>query len=383
MCESFDDIQTIVIQIVTASDYDLSCRSRWKSTNNLNCEAVINGDKIAIMKAQRYFRPRKPENFLKLKCSDLFFSQYPESEFERLFPLSYSILAYKNIQQLTRLIKMIYRPWNLYCIHVDLKAKDNFYQLMKQFTNCKPNIFIAKNSVDVQWGESSVLSAAHSCFNDLLKSKIPWVYVLNIAASDFPLKTNAEIVTQLKSIQPTSNLEILDSSNFTWRYQYRFENGVSWATLASIMRSNLTKPQLKVSIPYNVTVFKGSFSAALHRDFVEIVLKDKEFFRWFNDTYIPDEMYWPTLYRWAYPDVRIPQFSVRYTHWGDLNPVCQGYYEHGLCVFGTGDLQLLAEKPHMFAHKFDINIEPATLDCMEELIFNRTWQKGAHFIVAP
>ena len=51
---------------------------------------------------------------------------------------------------------------------------------------------------------------------------------------------------------------------------------------------------------------------------------------------------------------------------------CHGKWVRTVCVFGPGDLQLLASVPHMFANKFYWDYQRFARDCMEELIFNRT-----------
>ena len=43
-----------------------------------------------------------------------------------------------------------------------------------------------------------------------------------------------------------------------------------------------------------------------------------------------------------------------------------------ICIFGIRDLPLLASRPELFANKFYFDFQPLTLDCMEELHYNRT-----------
>ena len=41
------------------------------------------------------------------------------SEESAAFPLAYSILFYKDLMQVERLLRAIYRPNNIYCLHMD------------------------------------------------------------------------------------------------------------------------------------------------------------------------------------------------------------------------------------------------------------------------
>ncbi len=38
---------------------------------------------------------------------------------ERGFPLAFSVLLYEEAEQAERLLRAVYRPHNVYCIHVD------------------------------------------------------------------------------------------------------------------------------------------------------------------------------------------------------------------------------------------------------------------------
>ena len=41
---------------------------------------------------------------------------------EQNYPIAFTIMIYKDIEQVYRLLRAIYRPSNYYCIHVDLKV---------------------------------------------------------------------------------------------------------------------------------------------------------------------------------------------------------------------------------------------------------------------
>ena len=44
------------------------------------------------------------------------------TEEENNFGIAYSIMTYKDVEQVYRLLRSIYRPSNYYCIHVDTKV---------------------------------------------------------------------------------------------------------------------------------------------------------------------------------------------------------------------------------------------------------------------
>ena len=75
------------------------------------------------------------------------------SKEENEFPLAFSIVMYKDPEQVVRLLRMIYRPSNYYCIHVDSKAQDGVFAAMESVSQCFPNVVMASTRHDVRWGE--------------------------------------------------------------------------------------------------------------------------------------------------------------------------------------------------------------------------------------
>lgn len=243
----------------------------------------------------------------------------------------------------------------------------------------------------------------------MLQRNSDWFYVLNIAGSDFPLKSNSEIVQELKELENGSDVQNLGEED-SWKYENSFPGGLKKEALDMYkwaLKNNKTFPR---KAPFAFKIVKGSFSGSFHRKFAHFMIQSQislKFLQYLEDTVIPDEAYFSSLYHnyWKvheyanYADsstkikIDLPenqvlqtmrhssdknlkkdQFKTRYTHWGGMTPRCSGYPEHGLCVFGVRDLQWIIQKDCFFAHKFNLNFQPVTLHCLEEMIFNNTFQ---------
>lgn len=257
----------------------------------------MQGRRAEIRKAERFLRIMKPDSaFVATDCDDLVYSNYPATNEEKQFPIAYTILAYKNFEQLLRLLRFLYRPWHFFCIHVDAKVRGAFRDSVQHLMKCLPNIIEPESETIVNWGGISVVKAALSCLNALQRFD-DWKYVLNIAATDFPLKTNAEIFAHLKSLNGASDVQVLNKT-VEWRYKYKFSDGIVFDKLKSAI--NMSDPtKWKDPPPREFHIRQGSFSAALARDFVKYMLINETSHRllnWLNDTFIPDELFWPTLY---------------------------------------------------------------------------------------
>ena len=149
----------------------------------VSCSAIIRGDLQEITKGTVVkSRTSKVEYYLNIakNCSKFVnqrkYSIKPLSEEEASFPIAFSLLVYKNVEQVERLLRAIYRPQNYYCIHVDLKSQDAFKEAMKGIVSCFPNVFLASKMVSITWGKPSVLEPELICMRDLW-NYTTWKYV--------------------------------------------------------------------------------------------------------------------------------------------------------------------------------------------------------------
>lgn len=127
---------------------------------------------------------------------------YLESPFtivEQTFPIAYSILAYKQVEQIERLLRAIYRPQNHYCIHMDAGAIDEDIKTIQSISSCFSNVYISSRAISVQWGTFSVLEAVLICMSDVWSKD--WRYFINLTGQEFPMKTNLELVKILTALK--------------------------------------------------------------------------------------------------------------------------------------------------------------------------------------
>jgi len=136
-----------------------------------------------------------------------FASPEDTTEEERQFPIAFSLLAYENLEQTERLLRMIYRPHNVYCIHVDAKAWEEMHQGMIAISNCFDNVFLAKPPVKISWGKISIVHAEILCMRQLLDTHKRWKYFINLVGRDLPLRTNYELVRILQAYDGANDVQ--------------------------------------------------------------------------------------------------------------------------------------------------------------------------------
>lgn len=181
-----------------------------KNVVGLNCNALVeknSEDEVtkakAIMKqiprrvisTDKYVRTLDCENFRGGRG----YIEHPLSQMELDFPLAFGIIVYRDIEQAERLLRAIYRPHNFYCFHLDLKMSQKERTAFERIARCLNNVFISEKSVNVTWGQFSVLETELLCMEKLWQYK-RWKYYINLTGQEFPLKTNREIVAILNSL---------------------------------------------------------------------------------------------------------------------------------------------------------------------------------------
>lgn len=113
---------------------------------------------------------------------------------ERAFPLAFTIKIHDSPDQMEQLFRNIYRPQNVYCIHVDKKSDNKIYRDVKKLGSCFPNVYVLSERINVVYRSIRMLDAEFLCMQKLIDLSVPWKYYINLAGQEFPLKTNLEIV---------------------------------------------------------------------------------------------------------------------------------------------------------------------------------------------
>lgn len=374
------------------------CRGQYYKTLNLstngrkNCSKIIEGDwdevrktlvdnlditkRKVIINDTDYIKLGKDCTTLKKLKKYVLFSLSDE---ERHFPIAYSMVIHEDIEMFERLLRSIYTPQNIYCVHVDRKSPDTFHQAVQAIASCFDNVFVASKLERVVYASWSRVQADLNCMEDLLNSTVKWKYLINTCGADFPLKTNAEIVTALKLLKRKNSMESEQPpahKKVRWEYHYNVRDYVK----NTGVRKNPP--------PLNVPIFSGNAYIVVTREFVKSLFKTdfaREFIDWAKDTYSPDEFLWATLHRVPWMPGSVPQHRkydtsdlnalARLVKWGSLEgdikkgapySACTGKHRRDVCVYGTGDLHWMLQQHHFFANKFDPKVDDHAIQCLEE-----------------
>ncbi|XP_069740849.1 beta-1,3-galactosyl-O-glycosyl-glycoprotein beta-1,6-N-acetylglucosaminyltransferase 7 isoform X2 [Narcine bancroftii] len=317
------------------------------------CSAILNGDTAALWLGERCEKQKPkifhvhipvPINCTRIKLENHFITSSLSQE-EASYPLAYIIIIHQEFEMFVKLLRAIYRPQNVYCIHVDQKSPKDY-----------------QRKADI------------NCMKDLVNSTVAWKEVINLCGQDFPIKTNREIIWYIKNKWGGRNITpgIQQPPHMKYRTEYSYKEEIK-NSKAKIYKLN----QKKAAPPLELTIYFGTAYYVLTRQFVEFVLEDARalaLLEWSRDTYSPDEHYWVTLNRLKDAPDTTPNVSwdgdVRAVVWaphaGPTSHDCKGYYRNDICVYGLRDLKWIIQQPTMFANKFEQTTNPLTVACMEQ-----------------
>ena len=309
---------------------------------------------------------------------------YVSSE-EKDFPLGFIFVVYTNVRQVVRLLKAIYRPHNVYCIHPDAR-REEFAHVFQQISKCLDNVFVASKLERVYYGHHSILDAQLNCMKDLTEyDQCRWRYVINLVGRELPLQTNRHIVKLLKQASDVSIVESQPIGKSFFSERFRYKIGVNDHT------GRLYRKQEKLgAIPHGIKIYKGSTHFALTRQFAHFILTNQkaiDFRQYLNDVWIPEESFYASLYRLFWltkPEIQgdhsnsvTPPISyIEVSIWlaklspSDVLEHCSGFKRHAVCIVAIGDLHRVYEigvnKNSLFFNKYFMEVDHVIMDCMEE-----------------
>ena len=355
----------------------------------VNCEAFRTGDgrQLIMVKKQlkTWVSAESDKEFLESlnNCSHIieeYSNNFYVSSEEESFPLAYILVVYTNVRQVLRLLKVIYRPHNLYCIHPDAKQELHFIRAFQAISRCISNVFIASKLEKVYYRHHSIMDAQLNCMQDLMRFKPSrWRYAINLCGRELPLKTNREIVQSLMRLNGSSAINSGELPNRDRVERFLFKANLSGGH--NVMTQTKLGP-----VPHNLKLYKSSNYMAVARSFVSFLLTNNTAValrEYLKDVDVPEEHFYSTLYQ---PDVPggPPQNAnvvpvVNECIWINNDyarqhkqELCKGNTVHSVCILSSGDLPTVyskganAQHPTFFFNKYYMEWDHLIMDCMEE-----------------
>lgn len=277
------------------------------------------------------------------------------------------IMAYKDPEQIEKMITAMRHPDMYFFIHLDKKiAAKPFEYLVKM-----DRVHFIGNRVLCNWGGFSFVRAVIRSLEEVLKSGGDFDYYNLMSGQDYPIKSVQQIVSFLEENKGKSFISYDEDHQTDWwshavsRYQnYHFTDLTFKGRYVFQRMLNAIMPKRKFPLP--IKLYGSSVSSwwTLHapcaRYLVDFANREQQLNEFMNYTWGADEFFYATiLMNSPYKD-SIVNDNLRLIKWaeGSANPV----------ILKQKDLNSIVASDKLFARKFDINIDPKILNDINSFI---------------
>jgi len=283
-------------------------------------------------------------------------------------------------RQVYRLVRQVYSPDHYVLVHVDSRQQF-MYRELEILAMKLPNLRMVKKRFSTIWGGASLLAMLLSATQELVEMDdwTDWDFVLNLSESDYPVKTQSELVTFLSNNR---------GSNFVkshGREQDKFikKQGLDRTFYECDTHMWRLGPR---TLPKGVQIDGGSDWICLNRQFATYVIQSQDELvvglkKVFSHTLLPAESFFHTVLRNSEFCMTYIDNNLHLTNW-KRKQGCKCQYKAIVdwCGCSPNDFlpedwaKLEATRPRQlfFARKFEPIVHQGILNKVEEWTKNVT-----------
>jgi len=288
----------------------------------------------------------------------------------RTMKLAYIISAYKNPEQLIRLVHALDGSSTSFWVHVDKRSDDSLFRQMACGLSDVGSVrFVPRHRCS--WGGFGHVAATLEGIDAIERSGEDVDYVILATGQDYPIKANDRINAFLEDHAGAAFLEHFPLPHADWQ-NGGLDRIRAWHF--RIMRRHVRIPPSAAlpigrRFPSGFAPFGGSSYWCLPRECVryihQMTQKNQALVRFFKSVDVPDEIFFQTvLLNSPYREI-IVNDNLRYIDWKDPTAGSPA-------VLTTADFSALAESPKLFARKFDERVDAEILDMIDERLLGLT-----------
>lgn len=267
--------------------------------------------------------------------------------------IAYLILVHRLPNQFKKLFKAIYDSTNFYLIHIDKKANPEIGEDIKTFLKQYPNVHILDNE-NVIWGGYSMVQTELDGMKYLLSMNAKWDYFINLSGQDYPLKSQKIIKEFLSKNNGKSYIKIDDQKKIRPETMNRIEN------YFEEIEDRISDKTHKRGYMKDVIPYIGGQWMILTRNCCEFInnsLEVKRFEDYYLNTLIADESFFQTVLMNTSFKGTLINDDKRAIIW-----IPDGNIKLRPKTFTKNDLAFLQKGDHLFARKFDDNVDNTIIE---------------------
>ncbi len=270
--------------------------------------------------------------------------------------IAYLILVHRLPNQFKKLFTAIYESTNFYLIHIDKKASQEIGEEVRNFLKPYSNVQIL-DSENVVWGGYSMVQAELDGMQYLLNMDAKWDYFINLSGQDYPLKSQKIIKEFLSKNNGKSYIKVADQKKSRPETMNRIEN------YFEELEDKISDKTHKRTFMKDVVPYIGGQWMILTRDCCEFITNStevKKFEEYYMNTLIADESFFQTVLMNTSFTGTLVDDDKRAIIW-----IPDGDIKLRPKTFTKTDLDFLQKGSHLFARKFDDNVDHSIIDSIK------------------
>ncbi|ETN76423.1 Core-2/I-Branching enzyme [Necator americanus] len=306
---------------------------RRPETAHIECDRVLRDEKGYVETVAKNRTTLVVHDF-DMTCAALRKRIFPPKRLRPLkFGIAFARVVYESYEFIEDELRSSYHQQNVFCYSIDIKASELFNSRIKMLEKCFPNVVVTTVSFDINSSGRFMNHAYYECLK-LLVDFQGWGYVLLMQNYDVMIKTVYETVAILNTLEGANDVHIRPCEDYRWNHSAKWDA----RSLKLYRNETLATPK---QLNATLTMARGAVHASLSRAAVEWMVNTVDL------TVLLDQL---NTGKHGIDEVLIPtlQVSEIFDMPGRFTAEC-------------------VKKGHMMSN-FDYSI----VDCMHELIFNRT-----------
>lgn len=286
--------------------------------------------------------------------------------------VAYIVSAYRLPEQLVRLVRRLNHNDATFLVHVDKKVGTDVVNPIVKGLRDLPHVRFLERHV-CHWGGFGHVAASLEGLRSLVENGVRYDHAVLLTGQDYPVKSNQFIADTLAKHRGTSFLSHFPLPYEGWQPAGGMDRVDRWHFWARGRHLQLppegVQRTLKLRarrLPRGMRPYGGSSYWMLSSEAVsyvnEYVRQNPDYVRFFQRSFIPDELFFQTLLMNSPLADRVIDDDLRFIEWplGAPSPA----------VLTTADLPRLRESEALFARKFDVSIDRLVLDLVEQHLLN-------------
>lgn len=281
----------------------------------------------------------------------------------------------RALRQVTRLLRVLYRPHHYYYIHVDTR-RDYLYRELSKLIGHFRNIRMDTTRHSTIWGGASLLTMLLDAMSELLvMDDWQWDYFLNLSESDYPVKSVEELEAFLSKYRGKNFVK----SHGRDTLKFIRKQGLNMLFYECENRMWRLGPR---QLQEGIRIDGGSDWICLSREFIQYVIGDdpllsglKSFWKY---SLLPAESFFHTVLQNSLFCDTVVNNNLHLTNWRRKQG-CKCQYKHIVDWCGCSPNDILPQdfhrllalqgRPIYFARKFEASVSLTSLNLVDELVY--------------